>query len=62
MTFSGTTVFLPWPTRAVSQYLEYMKKLAAKESLTFPTTCECSWPTSFEALVDHNWEHMSSPK
>lgn len=62
VTFSGTTVFLPWPTKAVSQYLEYMKRLAAKESLTFPTTCECSWPTSFEALVDHNWERMSSPK
>lgn len=60
VTFSGTTVFLPWPARPVAQYLEYMKRVAAKEPLTFAITCEFSWPMSFEASVDHNWGRMSA--
>jgi hypothetical protein len=55
VTFSGMTVFLPWPAKAVSQYGEYMRRIAAKETVTFATTRQFSWPVAFEAIVDHNW-------
>lgn len=59
VTFCGTSVFLPWPVRETTEYMEQMRKLEIRERLTFALTFKCAWPRSFEALVDRNRQHAS---
>lgn len=53
--FGGATVFLPWPSKPVENYLDYMELLSNGQTVTFHERREYPWPRSFEAVLDHNW-------
>jgi HNH endonuclease len=51
----AATVFLPWPSKPVDQYLQWMARLSSGQQVTFQKGQLFSWPNSFEAMLDHNW-------
>jgi hypothetical protein len=53
VTFGGHITFLPWPTHSIEHYRDMMRAIVEKRRITLSNAVRVSWPTSFEALFDH---------
>ena len=59
---SNQTIFLPWPSRDVSEYLRLMAQMAENNTIRLGAHRHYVWPQSFEAIIDRNIHLLSGKK